>query len=90
MQHSVESYDKDMKSALVDLYFDLGGAEGKGLKRPLKHHARAGGMSLNLSKSSFPCGSDPFVPALNQFSTILMNSCIFIKVSRSQHLDKKS
>ena len=33
MQHSVESYDKDMKSALVDLYFDLGGAEGKGLKK---------------------------------------------------------
>ena len=33
MQHATESFDADLKMALVDIYFDIGGAPGKGLKR---------------------------------------------------------
>ena len=33
MQHSTEAFDPDMKNALVDIYQDLGGAKGKGLKK---------------------------------------------------------
>ena len=33
MQHSTEKFDSDMKPALTDLYYDIGGAKGKGLKK---------------------------------------------------------
>ena len=33
MQHATESFDGDLKMALVDIYFDIGGAPGKGTKR---------------------------------------------------------
>ena len=33
MMHAVNSSDPDMKDALVDLYQDIGGAKGKGLKK---------------------------------------------------------
>ena len=32
-QHSVNAFDPDIKQVLVDTYFDLGGAPGKGLKK---------------------------------------------------------
>ena len=33
MQHSTQAFDPDVKSALVDLHQDLGGAKGRGLKK---------------------------------------------------------
>lgn len=33
MQHAVTAFDPDMKKAFVDIYYDLGGAKGKGLKK---------------------------------------------------------
>ena len=33
MQHAVTAFNPDMKQALVNLYFDLGGAKGKDLKK---------------------------------------------------------
>ena len=33
MQHAVEAFDSDMKHAMVDIYQDLGGAKGRGLKK---------------------------------------------------------
>ena len=33
MKHSVNAFDPDMKLLLVDLYEDIGGAKGKGLKK---------------------------------------------------------
>jgi hypothetical protein len=32
-QAGVEAFDEDVKEALVNIYFDIGGAEGKGLKK---------------------------------------------------------
>ena len=33
IQHAVKAFDRDIKPALVDTYYDLGGAAGKGLKK---------------------------------------------------------
>ena len=32
-KHGVDAFDQDIKPALVDIYFDIGGAKGKGLKK---------------------------------------------------------
>ena len=39
MQHSTQAFDPDMKSALVDLHQDLGGAKGRGLKKKKEFEA---------------------------------------------------
>ena len=39
MQHSTEAFDADMKSALVDIHQDLGGAKGRGLKKKKEFEA---------------------------------------------------
>ena len=33
IQHATETFDKDMKQAMINIFYDLGGAKGKGLKR---------------------------------------------------------
>ena len=33
MMHATEAFDKDAKEALVNIFFDIGGAKGKGLKK---------------------------------------------------------
>ena len=33
MQHATDTFDKDVKEALINIYYDLGGAKGKGLKK---------------------------------------------------------
>ena len=48
MMHAVTSADPDMKQALVDVYFDLGGAKGKGLKKRKEFQALAAEMGIEL------------------------------------------
>ena len=47
MQHSTQAFDPDMKSALVDLHQDIGGAKGRGLKK--KKEFEAACISIGLS-----------------------------------------
>ena len=40
-QKGVESFDEDVKEVLVNVYFDIGGAKGKGLKKKKNFEALA-------------------------------------------------
>ena len=48
MMHAVTAVDPDMKQAMVDLYFDIGGAKGKGLKKMKKCQAVAKAMGMDF------------------------------------------
>lgn len=49
MMHGVTKADPDMKEALVDLYYDIGGAKGKGLKKQKECLKVAEEMGHNFS-----------------------------------------
>ena len=46
MKHATEKFDPDIKLALVDLYQDIGGSKGKGLKKKKEFEAVARDMGL--------------------------------------------
>ena len=46
MKHASDKFDPDIKLALVDLYQDIGGAKGKGLKKKKEFEATAKSMGL--------------------------------------------
>ena len=48
MSHGVSASAPDIKEALVDLYMDLGGAKGKGLKRKKEFEALAKAMGISV------------------------------------------
>ena len=48
-KHAVNAFDEDIKPALVNIYFDIGGAKGKGLKKKHQYEGIAKAKHRKLS-----------------------------------------